>query len=794
MTEIRFASGRVSEIGEFVDSLFDSMPDRFVQGINCEILLVDDLNYQIMTTDFQSIRKINIDRVSRHKAPEFLYQISYSNGRDVIVTPEHPVYTYTMAGISTIDASKLQPDAFVPGIRELNFNSCTTIFETNFTSGRKRLILPSQLNLSFSLFLGYCVSEGYSYKSSTHEVGLSNSDPVIISKMISCIRETFGIEPIDDTTRNKRIRIISKNVYEYLHHNFKELMMYSSLKRIPASIFSATDDYRIAFLSTAFEGDGLIEAESLCYCTTSKKLAGDYQDLLSTIDIQTRIIVENYLFADGKQHLSRFKVYIRGDSLIQFVETVIPHYSDHSQVSYLLRRSSPRNCSGDVLPGQVAEIIIRIMKQLGLTYSGEFGRVQTQNQGITIISARKYLRKIRSRIKFICDNIDKTQDLKAIQHLLAYPQARVGSILQMKRAIVGYKERKSISNQELVFDLKSHFKSILDEVSKQVDSIEDLMSFQWVRVKKVEKIPNSGPGKINWVYDVTIEPTGNFISNNLILHNTVSIAKAGIVATLNSRTAVMAAANPKYGRYEPHRTFSENVNLSPAILSRFDLVFVLRDTPELKEDTRMASHILKLHRLHGTAQSIKPPLTADQLKKYIAFAKSNYNPVLTEEAAEVLEEFYVTMRNTYGSSDDGGSRGRVTITARQLEGIIRLAEARARAALRNQVTKQDAVKAVELMKDSLSHTAIDPATGEADIDALFSPHTTARRSKLSTLVSLIDFLNKQYSGKPFPQETLLEEAEKEGLNRDYITGVIRQMLRDGALYQPKAGTLKKPDT
>ena len=295
-------------------------------------------------------------------------------------------------------------------------------------------------------------------------------------------------------------------------------------------------------------------------------------------------------------------------------------------------------------------------------------------------------------------------------------------------------------------------------------------------------------------FDKMSETDRSAIHESMEQH-TVSIAKAGIVATLNSRTAVFAAANPKYGRYEPNRSFSENVNLTPAILSRFDIVFIIRDEPDEKKDSVLASHILNLHRFHGTSQSIIPPLTEEQLKKYIAYAKTNVNPSLSEEATEVISEFYVNMRNSYGKAgEDGNRKNRITITARQLEGIIRLAEARARAALRPTVSKHDALMAIELMKESLSQIAIDPTTGEVDIDSFYTGQTSSKRTKLTKLLSIMDFLYRDAGGKPFDEEWLVEEAEREGITREYTKGVIQQMLRDGSLYQPKPGKLKRPDT
>ncbi len=119
------------------------------------------------------------------------------------------------------------------------------------------------------------------------------------------------------------------------------------------------------------------------------------------------------------------------------------------------------------------------------------------------------------------------------------------------------------------------------------------------KIIEIQKIPNQGEYYTPWVYDVTVEPNHTFISSGVILHNTVSVAKAGIIATLRARTSIIAAANPKMGRYSIHDTPTENINLSPPILSRFDLIFVVRDEPNATFDNEMADFILDLNTTGG---------------------------------------------------------------------------------------------------------------------------------------------------------------------------------------------------
>ena len=154
---------------------------------------------------------------------------------------------------------------------------------------------------------------------------------------------------------------------------------------------------------------------------------------------------------------------------------------------------------------------------------------------------------------------------------------------------------------------------------------------------------------------------------------TISIAKAGIMATLNSRCSVLAAANPKFGRFDSYKSLAEQIDLPSTILSRFDLTFVVEDKPEEEKDRSLARHILNTHKEDNMHFEIDPEL----LRKYIAYARRNIHPVLTDKAMDVLEEFYVSMRNN--SIDDDSP---VPITARQLEAIIRLSEASAKIKLK----------------------------------------------------------------------------------------------------------------
>ena len=264
--------------------------------------------------------------------------------------------------------------------------------------------------------------------------------------------------------------------------------------------------------------------------------------------------------------------------------------------------------------------------------------------------------------------------------------------------------------------------------------------------------------------------------------HTVSVAKGGIVATLNARTAVLAAANPALGRYEPNRTVAENISLPVTILSRFDIIFVLRDVPNKEADAKMSQHILEIHQ-RGISP-VEAPIEAELLRKYISYSKT-IQPELSNDALNKLREFYLAMRV---ASESEGSP--VAITARQLESLVRVSEARARSALRKEVTGADAEAAITLMKRSLEEVGIDMSSYKMDIDLIMTGRPKSVRDKLQIVLSAVVEMEKQ-TGSVEKDALVAVLEEKHKLSRSEIDRMIGQLLREGTLYEPGEGKLKK---
>ena len=197
---------------------------------------------------------------------------------------------------------------------------------------------------------------------------------------------------------------------------------------------------------------------------------------------------------------------------------------------------------------------------------------------------------------------------------------------------------------------------------------------------------------------------------------TVSIAKAGITTTLNARTAVLAAANPRYGRYnryadrDPHVALLKNINLPAALLSRFDLMFLLLDEVDSANDRALAEHVTFVHKHEVHPPLAFAPLEPGLIRQYVSVAKNIDTHVPTEITSYIAEAYVDIRERDKVKSERSGGRG--TITARQLLSILRLAEARARLHFREEVTREDVNEAIRLV--SVSKASVDEPVEDRD--------------------------------------------------------------------------------
>lgn len=211
---------------------------------------------------------------------------------------------------------------------------------------------------------------------------------------------------------------------------------------------------------------------------------------------------------------------------------------------------------------------------------------------------------------------------------------------------------------------------------------------------------------------------------------TISIAKAGIQATLNARTSILAAANPVGGRYNRKTTLRANINMSAPIMSRFDLFFVILDECNEKVDRHLAEHIVGIHQLRDAA--VEPEFSTEQLQRYIRFART-FRPEFNEEAKEILVERYRELRAD--DSQGGAGKNSYRITVRQLESMIRLSEAIAKANCVDEVTPEMVNEAFHLLRQSIISVEHDDVEVDEDEDDDLPPDDSETLRRAASVAS-----------------------------------------------------------
>lgn len=315
---------------------------------------------------------------------------------------------------------------------------------------------------------------------------------------------------------------------------------------------------------------------------------------------------------------------------------------------------------------------------------------------------------------------------------------------------------------------------------------DDFAGGRWVLEAGMLVLADGGMAIIDELDKMT--PEDRSAMHEALEQQTVSIAKAGITSTLNARCPVLAAANPKWGRFTPDRPIAEQIDLPATLLSRFDVIFSIKDQPDQERDRRLANRILASHRdaerPEGRASEIAAaPFSPDFLKKYIAYARRTVRPVLSEEALVVLEDFYVRIRRQ-GEEPNAP----VPITARQLEALVRLSEAAARARLSSSVEPDDARRAVRIMENYLRRVSMTPE-GKLDIDLTQGGASHSQRERLDIVMRIMRQLQDAHEGH-FSPDQLREAAEKSGIVPAKTDALLQTLRNQGEVIEARPNQLQ----
>jgi len=604
--------------------------------------------------------------------------------------------------------------------------------------------IPSKLNIKSKSYkkendylckiLGYHISDGCYELNRGKKTGIQfwNNDETLIKEYKNIIEKYFKVKPLI-TKRNHQfaVRVISKKVVEEFNELDKNLLEKGEIKKIPEKIMNLPEENIRYLLRALYDGDGSVSFQKrngcrISFVSQNRELVKQMSNLLLRFEIQSSIFRDNHskvwrLDISGQENLGRF---------LRRISFLSKHKKQKLREYY--EKTKTYRTIKDIIPGCTNKIN-KIFKEL----------------------------KISQR--------------KAIGHSIDLGVEKHRLFLQKLVLIAQEKLNENIKqNPELI-----------SEYGKIIKELEDIKKLafgyaRWMKIKKVEKIKNKN---IKWVYDVTIEPYHTFISNGMILHNTVTISKANVQATLRAETSVLAAANPKFGRFDPYQSVAQQIDIPPTLINRFDVIFTLRDIPDKIKDEKIATHVLLEHQKEGEDMLIP----RDLFRKYIAYAKQKITPVLTDEAVDELKKFYVELRNRPVSSES--AMRPIPISARQLQALIRMSEASAKIRLSKTVTKDDAKEAIELMKYYLMQVGYDYESKTFDIDKIYTGMTASKRNKVLIVREVINGL-KERLGELIPIEEIEKELEDK-LTKDEIDYAINELIKNSVIYQPRQGYVQK---
>ena len=774
--ELTFADGSKNKIGDFVDSFMELKKDQIVNGIDCEILDLKE-EIKILTTDFESISSTRIAKLSRHIAPNQFVKVKLHNGREVTVTPGHPCWIVKDGKITTISAETLTTEDFFPIPGELPIDGETQTFEMK----------PWKNGPQLCKLIGYHISDGCYELNRGKKNGIqfcnTNNDLIVDYK--SAIQSLFDLNPgITNRGNLASVRVVSMPVANFMKHLDSNLMEKGIHKVIPDKILKCKKE-DIAFLLRAlFDGDGTIVNVKRNGCrvsliTENLKLAEQVTEQLLRFGIVSSIYNDRAFF----------KVDICGYENLLKYNLNIGFLSIKKQArleSYLLKEKTFRSIS-DIVPNVSLTIrdifkILRInqKKVWGNQIFVEYNKHRFILQKMVAMAEEKVGKLLVAKESI--ENSSNSRILGGARKVAAISKLSISKKLGITSYMLLQHENKEIEND----DYKELLLKEMDAMLLAVPKLRELKKLafgkiRWSKIKSVEIIENKDT---KWVYDVMIEPNHSFISNNMVLHNSISFAKANIQATLRCETAVLAAANPKFGRFDPYAPIASQIELPPALINRFDLLFIVRDRPDKERDSKIAHMILQKSSMQGASSEINSNL----MRKYIAYAKQNVRPVLTKEALEEIKKFYVELRNS-GQTGDEKVRP-IPISARQLEAIVRLAEASARIRLSDKATVDDARRGINLLRTTLMEVGIDPETGQLDIDRIGGSMPASERGKIMGVRDIIFKLDEE-GKRTIPVTDIFSEAMKLGIPQNKVEEAIEKLKRSGDIFQPKSGFIQR---
>ena len=729
----------------------DSQVALYTKGMN-KIQNLGEYHKQPIREAVVKIRKDQNDKAYdfatsfQHYTQQPVLKVVTETGKELICTYNQPLLTKN----GWIRADELNLDTKIRVVPKIP-NYIKKLVPTNFTrvkktfGGLKEVSLPEKFTEDLASLCGYIIGDG-NIHSNGYRVTcyINNQETDIIPTIIDLWKNTFCVEPriftnnpsdyiktIEDENGLLR-QFVSTQEIHYVEINSRQVaqsLLFLANKRVPQEIFRSPKKVISKFISWLFEADGCAFGNgrgrtAIQLKSVSQNLLKDVQLLLLYFGIQGRIIEDNLCIRRSRD-MELFVKYIGFNSSKKkmALEKVLLSIKQKKDAN---KRKTPQRYEKivDIIPFGFRDVY-----DFEVPLSHSFVA-----NGI------------------VCHNSGKSATLQFISK--AAPKGRFVS----GRGASGAGITATVVKDEFIRG--------------------------WALEAGAMVLANKGICVIDELDKMS--PEDRSALHEAMEQQTVTISKANIQATLRAETTILAAANPKLGRFDPYQPIAAQIDLPPTLINRFDLIFPVKDVPNRELDERIAKHVLASHQ---EPKTFEPEIPIAFLKKYISYVRQNVFPILSESAIEEITTFYVGLRNSATSSGENEVKP-IPITARQLEALIRLSEASARVRLSDKVLRKDAKRAIDLLKHCLMEVGMDRETGQFDIDRISTGITATTRSKIMTLREIINELEGRF-GKTIPLDQVVAEASKRGIEEDKVEEIVESLKRSGDLFEPKRGFIQK---
>jgi replicative DNA helicase Mcm len=750
----------------------------------------------------------------RRKSPKKMIKIVTQTGNELIVTREHPIFTTRNGLIFSKKADEFKLGDYIATPSKIDILGSLQItpsdIEKTKANNKKKYVCKPIIDSDFARYLGYLIGDGYVRFSDTSGViRFTNSDQDLLNDFENLTKKIFGCKVSNKTNKNNcwDYRWFSVDIVRILQKIFPNITKKSEGMGIPKLICKSPNYVIKDFLKSIFDCEGHIRKgrREIEFSSKSKELIYDIKYILLRFGIVSQVSSSMKCATNTLAKIKRryYRIRISGEDVIKYFKEIgFVSTKKNEQLNKEIQKNLKINTNLNVVP-ELKELLSILRKKYGLSQNSfEITRSTYQHyeKGDRFPSYNK--------LKLICKRYNEIGKAKSDPLIDILNQTANSDIFWDKIRSIETIE----SNGDYVYDLE------IDKVHNFVaDGVVIHNSALLKRINRVapKGIYISGKGisaagltasvvKDEFLKGWSLEAGAMVLSSNGICcidemdkmspedtsamhealeNQTVSISKANIQATLVSRTTVLAAANPKFGRFDPYGIIAEQIELPPALINRFDLIFTIKDLPDEKKDKALSAHMLNLHQNPDTKE---PDIPTDFIKKYVAYIRQNVSPQLTDEAIQEIQEYYMKMRA--GGSGEGIKT--IQISPRQLEALVRLSEAAAKIRLADKVTKKDSRKAIELLEYSMMQVGFDKETGKIDIDRIASGISASQRSNILVVKDVIKEVESRV-GKTIPIEDVIEESKVKGVNEEKTEEIIEKLKRQGDIFEPKRGFISQ---